>query len=168
MTSIWEDEWPPALPPEYPHQQIEERNRIPANLIEAAERFTERVLCPNCEGAGGWGGAHAPAVLDCPRCEGRGWVKKKTNAERMIDAAMSTPPTVAVLLGTLIAHADFQGIHRVWNWDERRKSYEAFTVTLWPHRRWHYHTQPKPSLLEAILEALQYLENPVEPHGRIP
>jgi len=80
MTSIWEDEWPPTLPEGYPHKQIEERNQISDNVIEAAERFINlnRIPCPDCKGKGGWSDEHAPAVLDCPRCEGRGWVKRRT------------------------------------------------------------------------------------------
>lgn len=141
--------------------------RIPDNLVEAAARFTNRVTCPNCEGVGGWGGEHAPAVIDCPRCDGRGWLPRKTDAQNIQEASQSMPPTYAVLLGILVSHPDFVGIHRAWHWNEERKDYEAFVVSLRPKNLWNYHTQPKPTIVEAILEALHYLESPVDPKTNV-
>lgn len=137
-------------------------------VIEAAERFSGRVVCPNCEGLGRWGGKDAQRLLNCPRCNGTGYVARKLDRERIEEAGKYSPATYASLLGTLTAHPDFQGIHRVWHWSEEKQNYDCWVVTLWPKRRWHYHTQPKASIVDAILEALRYLEDPVEPKGHVP
>ncbi len=133
--------------------------------MEAAHRFADRLCCPHCEGRGGWAAKDAPAVLDCIHCNGKGWLRRKTLEERLTEAGKYVPANFAVLLGALIAHADFLGLQRVWHWDEQKRDGIGWVVTLWPRKLWRYHTQPKASIIEAILDALQYLENPIEPRG---
>ena len=40
------------------------------------DRLAERLgVCPACRGQGGWGGPHAPVVVDCQQCDGTGQVR---------------------------------------------------------------------------------------------
>ena len=91
-----------------------------------------------------------------------------TPEERLVETSKHTPATFAVLLGTLVTNPDFEGIHKVWRGNRMDwNSDYSWVITLWPGQQWCYQTKPQTNLFCAVLEALQYLEHPVDPRQKL-